>query len=684
MDEENILKFVTAYLKKKGFKQTEHAFQEELHHNKTTHNSSSLISSTSQFDADIAKQLLSFFESEIGPVQYQDGYSKLRSWTYSSLDLYRHELLRVLYPVFIHCFMDLVANGHIQEARAFFNSFHEDHEMMHLCDLPKLEGVLSPSHLEEMEFAHSLRQSKVNIKICQYSYELLLQFLHKSQSTTVLGIINEHINFQVSPGQPNLISDDAEAVTLTGSSQDAVSQINQKEIHWGLLEDSLEERLEKTGGLLSDSEKAEGETKESEWEENKKRSAEGGKQGSSVKKLKKDKATGATGKATRPKTNIVTMAPRVKPELPLPTISVEVEQSILDDLRNCVQLSSVALPSVSFYTFINAHNGLNCSTISPDGSLVAAGFSDSSLKGDDDANPNEFGSNGGKRPYTLFQGHSGPVYSASFSPMGDCILSSSADSTIRLWSTELNANLVCYKGHNYPYSPVGHYFASASHDRTARMWSMERIQPLPIMAGHLFDVDCVQWHANCNYIATGSSDKTVRLWDVQSGECVRIFIGHRSMVLSLAMSSDGRYMASGDEDGAIMMWDLSSGRCVAPLMGHTSCVWTLAFSGEGSVLASGSADCTVKLWDVSTSTKVSKTEENISGNTSRLRSLKTLPTKSTPIYIVCCFLGEIFYSELGSFPKLYEIIFFHLFLALVQSPGLVSVQICCIIISFSS
>lgn len=36
-----------------------------------------------------------------------------------------------------------------------------------------------------------------------------------------------------------------------------------------LLEDSLEERLEKAGGLLSDSEKTEGETKEGESEENK-------------------------------------------------------------------------------------------------------------------------------------------------------------------------------------------------------------------------------------------------------------------------------------------------------------------------------------------------------------------------------------------------------------------------------
>ncbi|ESW08944.1 hypothetical protein PHAVU_009G087600 [Phaseolus vulgaris] len=652
MEDDKIVGYVTAYLKKKGFTQTEKIFQEEFQHNKTTNSSSS----NSLLEPDIANHLLAFSQLESGPARFHDGYSKLRTWTYSSLDLYKHELLRVLYPVFIHCFMDLVAKGHVQEARNFFNTFREDHEMMHLRDLQKLEGVLSPTHLQEMEFAHSLRQSKFNIKICEYSYELLLQHLHSTQSTTILGIINEHINFQVSPGQPSLISDDPEAVTLTGSSQEAANRINQKEIHWGLLEDSLEERLEKAGALLSDSEKGEGEAKEGENDETKKRSFEGGKQGGgSVKKVKKDKGGNATGKSAKPEANTVPAAPRVKPELPLPIIPTEVEQSILEDLRNRVQLSSVALPSVSFYTFINTHNGLSCSSISHDGSLIAGGFSDSSLKvwdmaklgqppvsslsqGENDTSPNDqmFGQGVGKRQYTLFQGHSGPVYAASFSPVGDFILSSSADSTIRLWSTKLNANLVCYKGHNYPvwdvqFSPVGHYFASSSHDRTARIWSMDRIQPLRIMAGHLSDVDCVQWHANCNYIATGSSDKTVRLWDVQSGECVRVFVGHRGMILSLAMSPDGRYMASGDEDGTIMMWDLSSGRSLTPLIGHTSCVWSLAFSSEGSVLASGSADCTVKLWDVNTSTKVSRAEEK-SGNANRLRSLKTLPTKSTPVY----------------------------------------------------
>ncbi|XP_044464293.1 transcription initiation factor TFIID subunit 5-like [Mangifera indica] len=655
MDDSRLTDFVTTFLKKKGFNEAETAFRAELqrkNNNGANNNSIDVLN-----DPELSKFFRSFSESDDGPARYQDEYSKLRSWTYSSLDLYKHELLHVLYPVFIHCFMDLVAKKHIQEARTFFNSFREDHEMLHLRDLQKLEGVLTPSHLEEMEFAHSLRNSKVNIKICQYSYELLLQYLHKTQCTKMLGIINERINFEVSPGRPSSISDDAEIVTLIGSNQDAANKINQKEVHWGLLEDSLENRLEKSGGLLPDSEKAEGENKEGEVDENKKRSVEGGKQGTSMKKSKKDKTISATAKTSRPEANTVPAVPRVKSELALPIMPTEVEQSFLEDLRNRVQLSSVALPSVCLYTFINTHNSLNCASISHDGSLVAAGFSDSSLKvwdmaklgqqtgssvlqGENDTTGKEdtLGANGSKRSYTLFQGHSGPVYSASFSPLGDYILSCSADATIRLWSTKLNANLVCYKGHNYPvwdvqFSPLGHYFASCSHDRTARIWSMDRIQPLRIAAGHLSDVDCVRWHANSNYIATGSSDKTVRLWDIVSGDCVRIFIGHRSMILSLAMSPDGRYMASGDEDGAIMMWDLASGRCVTPLIGHTSCVWSLAFSCEGTLLASGSADSTVKLWDVTTSTKVLRTEEK-SGNPNRLRSLKTLPTKSTPVYTV--------------------------------------------------
>ncbi|KAH6761507.1 TBP-associated factor 5 [Perilla frutescens var. hirtella] len=411
-----------------------------------------------------------------------------------------------------------------------------------------------------------------------------------------------------------------------------------------LLDDSLEERLKMMGLLISILKKQMVKREKVNWKKLRKDLLM---LALHVKKLKKDKVVGATTKAHRPESVAAASgAPNVKLELALPVIPVEVEQFILEDLRNRVQLSSMALPFISFYTFINTHDSLNCASISQDGSMIAGGFSDSSLKvwdmtklgqqsvtfpllGENELASSEPSSSAGGRCYTLFRGHARPVHSATFSPFGNFILSSSSDSTIRLWSTKLNANLVCYKGHNYPvwdvqFSPMGHYFASASHDRTARIWSMDRIQPLKIMA--VCAMAC-----KLHYIATGSSDKTVRLWDVQSGECVRIFIGRRSMILSLAMSPDGRYMASGDEDGTIMMWDLASGRCVSPLVGHGSCIWSLAFSCEGLLLASGSADCTVKIWDVATSSKVPKGDENTSGSTSRLRSLKTLPTKSSPV-----------------------------------------------------
>ncbi|KAG7037645.1 Transcription initiation factor TFIID subunit 5 [Cucurbita argyrosperma subsp. argyrosperma] len=431
-------------------RRTDSGLFQEFRQNKTN--------SSCSIDLDFAKHLHSCSEAENIPARYLEGYKKLRSWACNSLDLYKpyflhfqHELLRVLYPVFIHCFIDLVAKGHAQEGSTGFDII-----------------MIIYSRRSNL---HIRLQSKVNIKICQ----------------------------------------------------------------------------EKAAGLLSDSEKADGDAGE-----NKKRTTEGGKQGASIKKVK-DKTAGAAGKTLMVEANSASMAPQVKPELALLVISTEVEQSILEDLRSRVQLSSVALPSVSLYneylsTFlsvpIDSLFSLNAHAVW-DMAKLGQQAGNTVLQGENGLSTSDQmrGHTSGKWSYTLFQGRSGPVHSATFSPIGDFVLFSSADTTVRLWRIKLNASLVCYKGHNYP----------------------------------VWDVQCVQWHANCNYITTGSSDRTVRLWDVESGECVRIFMGHRSMILSLAMSPDGRFMASGDEDGMIMMWDLSLGRCVTPLIGHTSCVWTLSF-----------------------------------------------------------------------------------------------------------
>lgn len=43
--------------------------------------------------------------------QYRHAYKSLSEWIYSSLDIYRNELIQVLYPVFVHCYFELVNKG---------------------------------------------------------------------------------------------------------------------------------------------------------------------------------------------------------------------------------------------------------------------------------------------------------------------------------------------------------------------------------------------------------------------------------------------------------------------------------------------------------------------------------------------------------------------------------------------
>lgn len=182
-------------------------------------------------------------------------------------------------------------------------------------------------------------------------------------------------------------------------------------------------------------------------------------------------------------------------------------------------------------------NSVPCCEFSPDTSLLAAGFSESyirlwSLKGEKlkgmrtdfqtssirdgslccllrhdpssltvrlVSSLSKIREKGGSTTRKLI-GHSGPVYSVTFDPIGGSgsppryLLSASADATTRLWSLDTMTNVVAYRGHQNPvwdvkWSPMGIYFATASRDRTARLWSTDRTSALRIYAGHLSDVN---------------------------------------------------------------------------------------------------------------------------------------------------------------------------------------------------
>lgn len=54
---------------------------------------------------------------------YELMFAKLKKWTYNSLDIYRDELGQILYPMFVHCFLDLIAKNISVEGKIFFIYF---------------------------------------------------------------------------------------------------------------------------------------------------------------------------------------------------------------------------------------------------------------------------------------------------------------------------------------------------------------------------------------------------------------------------------------------------------------------------------------------------------------------------------------------------------------------------------
>jgi len=63
---------------------------------------------------------------------------------------------------------------------------------------------------------------------------VILYYTSAFSLLTIFSTTSMYATLAVSPGQPSLISDDADVVALIGTSKDLAKQINQKEVHWGV------------------------------------------------------------------------------------------------------------------------------------------------------------------------------------------------------------------------------------------------------------------------------------------------------------------------------------------------------------------------------------------------------------------------------------------------------------------
>lgn len=193
------------------------------------------------------------------------------------------------------------------------------------------------------------------------------------------------------------------------------------------------------------------------------------------------------------------------------------------------------------------------------------------------------------------RGHSRSVYSIAFSPNGQILASSSADTTIKLWNLYSRQEICTLRGHvnsvlSVAISPDGQTLVSGSADARIKLWNLHTRQEICRLHGHTHSVNSVAISPDGQILATGSADATIKLWNLNNGQEIATFRGHTNSVLCVAISPDGQILASGSTDATIKLWNLQKQLEISCLGQDLGYVYALCFWPHHEIIASATGN----------------------------------------------------------------------------------------------
>ena len=152
------------------------------------------------------------------------------------------------------------------------------------------------------------------------------------------------------------------------------------------------------------------------------------------------------------------------------------------------------------------------------------------------------------------------------------------------------------------FSPDGSLLATCSGDHSIKIWDVATGLEIKTLTGPNDHVYTISFSANNSLLVSGGPDETIRIWDVATGALLQTHdVGYHVLTVDFSpldpdiLVSGGGVPPDPIQPTPIQLWNLTNGD-VQDLTGHMNTVIGTAFSHDGTMIASCSVDRTIKLW----------------------------------------------------------------------------------------
>ena len=139
---------------------------------------------------------------------------------------------------------------------------------------------------------------------------------------------------------------------------------------------------------------------------------------------------------------------------------------------------------------------------------------------------------------------------------------------------------------------------TTSYDTTARLWDLATGQLRGVFSGHEAPILTGVVYANGKLLATASQDSTARIWDVSSGRQIAVLRHGEGAVTALALDDAGRLLATVAGDGAVRIFSSRTGTRLGTSPAGTSPLLQGWFMRGGWRFVSRAKDGDLRVWEL--------------------------------------------------------------------------------------